>query len=92
MRLRGPDCYACVRRIEQAIPWGDRPPLLSTKCGAQSSPADDGAAKGDERVVDVVADLPADAQAAEPVREAAERRSARKDALKKTRSARELVL
>lgn len=43
--------------------------ILSTKCGAQSSPADDGAAEGDERVVDVVADLPADAQAAEPVQQ-----------------------
>ena len=36
---------------------------------AQASPADDGAAEGDERLVDVVADLPADAQAAEPVQQ-----------------------
>ncbi|MDQ0605181.1 hypothetical protein QF037_009526 [Streptomyces canus] len=52
-----------------ASPGAHRLPLPSTKCGAQSSPADDGAAEGDERVVDVVADLPADAQAAEPVQQ-----------------------
>lgn len=49
-------------------PGSHRLPLLST-WGAQSSPADDGAAEGDERVVEVVADLPADAQAAEPVQQ-----------------------
>ena len=37
--------------------------------GLRSSRADDGAAEGGERVVDVVADLPADAQAAEPVQQ-----------------------
>ena len=36
---------------------------------AQASPADHGAAEGDERLMDVVADLPADAQAAEPAQQ-----------------------
>jgi hypothetical protein len=35
----------------------------------ESSPADDGAAQGEEGFVDVVADLPADAQTAEPVQQ-----------------------
>ena len=43
-------------------------PPPSRRC-AQASPADDGAAEGDERLVDVVADLPADAQAAKPVQQ-----------------------
>jgi len=42
---------------------------LLTKCGAESSPADDGAAEGDEGLVDVVADPPADAQPTEPVQQ-----------------------
>src|SRR5690242_11332665 len=50
-------------------PGGVARPLLSTERGAQSSPADSAAAEGDERVADVVADLPADAQAAEPVQQ-----------------------
>jgi hypothetical protein len=37
--------------------------LLATRVVAKSSPADDGAAEDDEGLVDVVADLPADAQA-----------------------------
>lgn len=35
----------------------------------QAAPADDGAAEGEESLVEVVADLPADPQAAEPVQE-----------------------
>jgi hypothetical protein len=43
--------------------------LLTNRVVAESSPADDGAAQGEERVVDVVAHLPADAKAAEPVQQ-----------------------
>jgi hypothetical protein len=35
----------------------------------EPTPADDGASEGEEGFVDVVADLPADAQAAEPVQQ-----------------------
>ena len=38
------------------------------RCG-QSSPADDAAGEAEEGFVDVVADLPADAQPAEPVQQ-----------------------
>ena len=38
-------------------------------CGLEASPADDGASEGEEGFVDVVADLPADAQPAEPVQQ-----------------------
>ncbi len=65
MKLCGPGCSVCVLPLKQADPRGDPPALLSTKSGAQSSPADDGAAKGGERGADVVADRPADTQAAE---------------------------
>ena len=43
--------------------------MLRSAGGLRSSPADDAAAEGDGSVVDVVADLPADAQAAEPVQQ-----------------------
>ncbi|AEM85107.1 hypothetical protein Strvi_5588 [Streptomyces violaceusniger Tu 4113] len=70
MRLREPRLLQ-VRpdASSRPSPGAHRLPLLSTKCGAKSSPADDGATEGDERAVDVVADLPADAQAAEPVQQ-----------------------
>ena len=43
---------------------------LLTQCvGLESAPADDAAADAEECLVDVVADLPADAQAAEPVQQ-----------------------
>src|SRR6185312_1002898 len=64
-----------VQMLERASPTRSAPGWLSalevlTKCEVpQPTPADDGAGEAEEGFVDVVADLPADAQPAEPVQQ-----------------------
>lgn len=49
--------------------WRSRAPSRSEGSADEAPPADDGGGEGHEGFVDVVADLPADAQAAEPVQQ-----------------------